>query len=121
MRTILGPFHPYLETTLVEEILRVKGDDPFDALLILVPSDALRRRLKILLARERQLSLINLPILTFYQLSLRLFAEVHGALSPALSGDLFFEEALRQLIRAKEPGTAAFSGIEERSGGCAAL
>ena len=35
--------------------------------------------------------------------------------------DLFLEEALRQIIRARAPGTAAFAGIEERAGGCAAL
>ena len=121
MRVVLGPFHPYLENAFVEEIVRLKSANPLCPLLTLVPSDALRRRVKILLARERRLSFIHLPILTFHQLSLRLFAEAHGALSPALYNDLFFEEALRQLIRAKKPGTAAFYGLEERSGGCAAL
>ena len=121
MQTVLGPFHPYLETALVEEILKYKNPDPLCPLLILVPSDALRRRLKVLLTRERSLSFINLQLLTFHQLSLRLFSEANGAQAPALEEDLFLEEALRQIIRKGQPGTRAFAGIEERAGGCGAL
>jgi ATP-dependent helicase/nuclease subunit B len=121
METILGPFHPHLEDAFVEEILHFKGEAPLCRLLTLVPSDSLRRRLKTLLTRERQLTLLNLQILTFHQLSLALFAEANGPLAPVLYEDLFLEEALRQIIRARAPGTAAFAGIEERVGGCAAL
>ena len=52
-------------------------------LLILTPSDLLRRRLKILLSRERRLALLNVQLLTFYQLSLRLQAESSGAAAGA--------------------------------------
>ncbi|HEX9143102.1 MAG TPA: PD-(D/E)XK nuclease family protein [Candidatus Binatia bacterium] len=121
MQTILGPFHPHLEDAFVEEILRFKSDDPLCPLITLVPSDSLRRRLKTLLTRERGLTFVNLQILTFHQLSLRLFAEANGPLAPVLHDDLFLEEALRQVIRTREPDTAAFAGIEERAGGCAAL
>ena len=120
MRTILGPFHPDLEDALVAEVAKHKGADLLSPLLILAPSDWLRRRLKILLSLERRLSLLNVELLTFYQLSLRLEAERNGA--PAeLRGDLFLEEALRQIIRTRQPGTQPFAGIEERAGGCAAL
>ncbi|HEX7227963.1 MAG TPA: PD-(D/E)XK nuclease family protein [Candidatus Binatia bacterium] len=121
MQAILGPFHPHLENSLVEEILKYKSTDPLCPLLILVPSDALRRYLKVLLARERNLSFVNLQLLTFYQLSAKLFAEAKGVNPPVLRDDLFLEEALRQIIRARQPGTAAFSGVDERAGGCAAL
>lgn len=121
MQTILGPFHPYLEDALTDEIQKYKKDDSLCPLLILVPSDALRRRLKIVLARERGLSLVNLELLTFSQLSLKLFAEVNGSQAPVLRDDLFFEEVLRQLIRGRQPGAEAFAAIEERAGGCAAL
>jgi ATP-dependent helicase/nuclease subunit B len=121
MRTVLGPFHPHLESALVDEIRRHKAGHPLLPVLILVPSDALRRRLKILLTREQNLSLVNLHLLTFHQLSLRLSSEVNGMNPPMLRDDLFFEEALRQMIRTKQPGTEAFAGIEERAGGCAAL
>ena len=79
MQTILGPFHPDLENGLVEEILKHKSADLLTPLLILTPSDLLRRRLKILLTRERRLALLNVQLLTFYQLSLRLHAESNGA------------------------------------------
>jgi ATP-dependent helicase/nuclease subunit B len=121
MQAILGPFHPHLENSLVEEILKYKNTDPLCPLLILVPSDALRRYLKVLLTKERKLSFINLQVLTFHQVSAKLFTEAKGLNPPVLRDDLYLEEALRQIIRAQQPGTAAFSGIEERAGGCAAL
>jgi ATP-dependent helicase/nuclease subunit B len=121
MKTVLGPFHPHLESALVDELRRHKADHPLLPVLILVPSDALRRRLKILLTREQNLSLVNLQLLTFHQLSLRLASAVNGMNPPILRDDLFLEEVLRQMIRTKQPGTETFVGIEERAGGCAAL
>ncbi|HEY7321934.1 MAG TPA: PD-(D/E)XK nuclease family protein [Candidatus Binatia bacterium] len=121
MKTVLGPFHPHLEIALVEEIRQHKTENALAPVLILVPSDALRRRLKILLTREYRLSLVNLQLLTFHQLSLRLSAEAQGLNLPTPRDDLFLEETLRQIIRSKRPGTEAFAGIEERVGGCAAL
>ncbi len=121
MQAILGPFHPHLENALVEEICKYKNADLLCPLLVLVPSDALRRRLKVLLTRERNLSFLNLQLLTFFQLSAKLFAEAEGLSAPILREELFLEEALRQIIRTRQPGTEPFSGIEERAGGCAAL
>src|SRR6266513_3132193 len=111
MQTILGPFHPDLENGLVEEILKYKNADILTPLLILTPSDLLRRRLKILLTRERRLALLNVQLLTFYQLSLRLHAENNGA-PLELRTDLLLEEALRQIIRTRQPAAAPFAGIE---------
>jgi ATP-dependent helicase/nuclease subunit B len=121
MQAILGPFHPHLENALVEEICKYKNADLLCPLLVLVPSDALRRRLKVLLTRERNLSFLNLQLLTFFQLSAKLFAEAEGLSASILREELFLEEALRQIIRTRQPGTESFSGIEERAGGCAAL
>jgi ATP-dependent helicase/nuclease subunit B len=120
MRTILGPFHPELEDALVDEIATYKRADLLTPLLILVPSDLLRRRLKLVLSRERQLSLLNVQLLTFHQLACRLHAE-SGAAPVEVRGELFFEEAVRRTIRSHRAGTDAFVGLEERAGGCAAL
>lgn len=120
MRTFLAPFHPDLENSLVDEILRHKTADLLTPLLILAPSDLLRRRLKVLLTRERNLSLLNVHLLTFHQLSMRLQTETDGT-PMDLRSDLYLEEALRQMIRARQPGSEPFFGIEERAGGCAAL
>ena len=121
MKTILGPFHPHLENALAEEIRRHKASNPLWPILILVPSDALRRRLKIVLTRDQNSGFVNLQLLTFHQLSLRLSAEVNGLNPPLLRDDLFLEEVLRQIIRTQQPGTETFAGIEARVGGCAAL
>ena len=81
----------------------------------------MRRRLKIVFTRKQNASWVNLQLLTFHQLFLRLAAEVNGAHLPILRDDLFLEEVLRQMIRTKQPGTEPFAGIEDRAGGCAAL
>jgi ATP-dependent helicase/nuclease subunit B len=121
MQTVLGPFHPHLEGALVDEIRKNKTHDLLCPLLIVVPSDSLRRHLKKALVRAHKLSLLNLQLLTFHQLALKLFGESHGMDTPMLHDGLFFEEILRQLIRARQPGTEGFFGIEQRAGGCAAL
>jgi len=120
MQSIVGPFHPCLEDALAEEISRHKSDDRLTPILIIVPADALRRRLKTLLAQERNLSLLNVQWLTFHQLSLRLNAECSGT-PMELHSDLFLEEAVRQIIRTGQPGAEPFATIEDRASGCAAL
>lgn len=90
MHIILGPFHPDLENAIVEDILQHKKADLLCPLLILTPSDLVRRRLKTLLAYERQLCLLNVQLLTFYQLALRLWEE-NSHVPPRLGSDWFFE------------------------------
>ena len=120
MRAILGPFHPELENLLVDEIRRFKAPDSMAPLLILVPADLMRQRLKILLSREQKLPLLNVHLLTFHQLALRLHDD-GSSFATDLKDDLFMEEVLRQMIRTHRPGAEPFAGIEERAGGCAAL
>ena len=120
MQTFLGPFEPFLENAFVEEIRASKKANPFSPLLVLVPSTALRQHLKSVLSRQHQLSVLNVHLLTFYQLSVRLFAELLGK-PPQLRDDLFLEEVLRHLVRARAPGAEIFAGVEDRAGGCAAL
>ena len=121
MEIVLGPFHPYLEDALVEEIAKRKKSDPFSPLLTVVPSDSLRRRLKVLLARERQLNLINFHILTFHQISLELSEERYGCRPEHLADDLHLEEVLRQILGTHSSDAGPFPGLEDKIGGCAAL
>src|SRR5260370_16912538 len=113
MQTILGPFNPDLENTFVGEILKFKHADSFCPLLILTPSDLLRRRLKILLSRERSLALLNVQLLTFYQLALRLQAQSNG--TPLdLPTPLFLNESLPQTTRTPHPAANPFPPIQHR-------
>ena len=61
MKIILGPYHPQLEDALAEEIHARKEHDPLAPLLLVVPSETLRRRVKVLLAQERGLQPAELP------------------------------------------------------------
>ena len=121
MQVLFGPFHPHLEEALVREISRFKAADPFSPLLILVPSDPLRRRLKTLLALEHRQDLIHLHILTFHQLSLRLHEEQGGGGRLRLREDLFLEETVRSIVRSVYPEDSDFSRLVETQGGGAAL
>ena len=121
MQILLGPFHPYLEDALIAELTRLKQNEPLAPVLILVPSNTLRRRLKILVSRERRRNFINLHILTFFQLSRRLLEERYGGQPPPLQDSGQLEEVLRETIRMQTPGADAFSGLEEKAGGAGAL
>ena len=121
MQTILGPFHPDLENAFVDEILRHKKADLLSPLLVLTPSDLLRRRLKILIEPgaapfAAQCSTADLLPTIANDYTPRAMAR-----RSSLRSDLFLEEALRQIIRTRQSGAEPFAGIEDRAGGCAAL
>ena len=117
MKIILGPYHPQLEDALAEEIRARREQDPLAPLVLVVPSETLRRRVKVLLARERGLSLLNFQVLTFYQLSLNLFDEMNGPAKPTLRDQTFMEEALKRVI----PARGRFARMMENEGACSAL
>jgi len=120
MKTVLGPFL-HLENALTDSVRRHKSKSALAPLLILVPSDSLRRRLKVCLAAENGMNLLNVYLLTFHQLYLRLFEEgrVHSAALPA--DDSILEEALSQWIKSAESGAQSFWTVAENAGGCGAL
>lgn len=117
MKIVLGPWHPQLENALAAEIRTRKEQDPLAPLLLVVPSETLRRRVKVLLAREHGLPLLNFHVLTFFQLSLNLFHEVHGPAEPILRDQTFMEEALKRVI----PAGGRFARMAENDGACSAL
>ena len=117
MKIILGPYHPQLEDALAEEIRARRGQDPLAPRVLVVPSETLRRRVKVLLARERGLHLLNFEVLTFYQLSLNLFHEMNGPAKPTLRDQTFMEEALKRVL----PARGRFARMMENEGACSAL
>ncbi len=120
LRVVTGRFHPHLESSLVDHIRRAKAADPFAALAVLVPSKPLADRLRRLIAHEHRLSLLNVHILTFHQLALRLAAEVRDqpGREPALQvvDELFFEQLVRHIVRSRLSSLIPLQHIGHSSG-----
>ncbi len=117
MKIVLGPYHPQLEDALAQEIRARREQDPLAPLLLVVPSETLRQRIKLFLAHERGLLLLNVHVRTFFQLSLSLFHEVHGPAEPTLRNDTFMEEALKRVVSLR----GRFAPIAENNGARSAL
>ncbi len=100
-----GPFHPYLETRLVETVQRLKAADSCAPLTIVAPSESLRRRLQWVFGVEHHCALFDVHFLSFHQLALRLDAErcrrVEEASLPSLEmvGDFFYEYLLSAILQ----------------------
>ncbi len=128
LRLVTGPFHPTLETTLVDDLRSLKACDPLAGMALVVPSDELRRSLKRLLALTHGLSLLNVHIFTFHQLALHLDREriLNGrssdrAASIDLVTDVFFEHLLHLLSQRDVPQTEALRLSQLAPGAWAAL
>ncbi|HXG52064.1 MAG TPA: PD-(D/E)XK nuclease family protein [candidate division Zixibacteria bacterium] len=121
MKAFLGPFHPELENALAEAIRSLKAADPMAPALVVVPSAALGRRVRVLLASERRLALLNVHLWTFHQLYVQLLRELPRSVEPDPADDLIFEEALGAWIRGAGAQAQSFLPVVEKAGGCAAL
>ena len=107
MFTLLsGPFHPHLESTLVETVQRIKAADSRTPFAIVVPSESLRRRLQWLLCVEHGFALFDVHFLTFHQLALRVDTERRAVGQPEtpipsfeLVGDFFYEYLLSNILQ----------------------
>ena len=122
LRVVTGRFHPTLESALVEHLARVKGNDPLASIAIFVPSKPLADRLRTVLALEHRLSLLNVHILTFHQLALRLAGEVSvDRPLPRVVDELFFEQLVRHIVQSKLTSQAPLQRIGQSSGTWGAL
>lgn len=125
LRVITGRFHPILESSLVEHIQQAKASDPFTPVAVLVPSKPLVERVRWLLAVDQGLSLLNVHILTFHQLALRLSdeARLQPGTAPSLQvvDELFFEQLVRHIVRSRLSGLAPLQHIGHSSGTWGAL
>jgi len=122
LRVVTGRFHPDLESALVEHITCVKATDPLAPIAIFVPSKLLADRLRVLFAVEHRLSLLNLHVLTFHQLALRLAGEVTAVHPlPRIVDELFFEQLVRHIVRNKLTNQVPLQRIGHSSGTWGAL
>ena len=128
LKVVTGSYHPDLESALVEEIRSLKSSNPFAPLAIVVPSDSLKRRLVQLLCVEHKLALLDVHVLTFHQLALRL-AEEREAVGEAkgagarldVVSDFFFERLLSSIARRKLTGLHGLDLSNLPTGGWPAL
>ena len=117
MFTLLsGPFHPHLESKLVETVQRIKAADPRTSFAIVVPSESLRRRLQWLLCVEHGFALFDVHFLTFHQFALRLDAERRAVsrfgapvASLELVGDFFYEYLLSNILQQDSSASHPFT------------
>ena len=123
LKVVTGRFHPSLESAFVDQIQRIKTVDPWTKVAIVVPSTAILDRIRRLLAVDHGLSLLNVYLLTFHQLALRLADERRDAASAPLRivGDLFFEQLVRRLVEERLARTPALRALRHSFGTWAAL
>ncbi|RMH09864.1 MAG: PD-(D/E)XK nuclease family protein [Nitrospirae bacterium] len=98
LNVVTGSLHADLEPILAEDLQRFKADDPFAPILIIVPSALLRQRLVWFLCVERGMALLNVQILTFHHLALRLVEEHLGA-SLTVRPPYFLREWFHLMLR----------------------
>jgi ATP-dependent helicase/nuclease subunit B len=122
LRVVTGRFHPSLESSLVDHLTRIKAIDLLAPIAIVVPSTPLADHLRTLLAVEHRLSLLNLHLLTFHQLALRLAGEVRiDHPIPRIVDGLFFEQLVRHIVRSQLSSQAPLQRIGQSSGTWGAL
>ena len=122
LRVITGRFHPTLESALVDQLKRIKVADPLAPTAIFVPSKPLADRLRTVLAVEQRLSILNLHVLTFHQLALRLAEELSADHPlPRVVDELFFERLVHHIVRSKLSSQAPLQRIGQSTGMWGAL
>ena len=122
LRVIAGRFHPSLEAALVEQVRQAKAQDPFAPLAILVPSTPLLDRVRRILATEQR-AILNVYVLTFHQLVLRLADERRRFTEPPVQvvDDVFFEQLVRQIVHVRLASLAPLQQLGQSSGMWGAL
>ncbi len=134
LRIVTGAFHPDLEQALINELNQSKRTDPLAPLAIVVPSLILRQRVQELIVQGSRSCVLNVHVLTFHQLALRLYDEAVMPVEPGASGDadaalpsmelvgdLFFEHLLRHAAARPHAEVAGLRLDRLPSGGWAAL
>ncbi|MDK2745018.1 MAG: PD-(D/E)XK nuclease family protein [Nitrospira sp. BO4] len=122
LRVVTGRFHPSLESSLVDHVRRTKAADPLAPIAIIVPSKPLADRIRTLFTVGHRLSVLNLYVLTFHQLALRLAGEESANRQlPRVVDELFFEQLIRHIVRSKLSSQAPLQRIGQSSGTWGAL
>lgn len=119
LHVVTGPLYSDLEDALAEHLNTFRSHSSLVPLTIAVPSEQVRLRLQWALCAERDLSLFNIHILTFFQLALRLVEERRDTV--AFQSDNFFHEWIHHLLRRRNATLPDFGRLTDLPGAWAAL
>jgi ATP-dependent helicase/nuclease subunit B len=118
---ITGPLYSDLENALADHLQSFRSHSPIAPLTIVVPSDSLRLRLQWALCAERDLSLFNVHLLTFFQLALRVVEEQGPPVTRAFRSDSFFREWIHHLLQRRKSLVPDLARLTDMPGAWAAL
>lgn len=99
---ITGPLYSDLEDALADHLQSFRSHSPIAPLTIVVPSEFVRLRLQWALCAERDLSLFNVHLLTFFQLALHVVEEQGPPVARAFRSDSFFREWIHHLLQRRK-------------------
>ena len=99
LHVVTGPLYSDLEDAIAEHLQSFRVQHPVEPLTIVVPSQYVRHRLQWFLCTQRNLSLFQVHILTFFQLTLKLVEEQGQSIFHVIRSDNFFREWIHCLMR----------------------
>ena len=118
---ITGPLYSDLEDALANHLQSFRSHSPIAPLTIAVPSEFVRLRLQWALCAERDLSLFNVHLLTFFQLALRVVEEQGPPVARAFRSDSFFREWIHHLLQRRKSLVPDLARLTDMPGAWAAL
>lgn len=121
LHVVTGPLYSDLEDALAEHLQSYRSQSPITPLTIVVPSEYVRLRLQWALCVERDLTLFNVNVLTFYQLALRVQEEQGRTPATALRSDCFFHQWMHALLQRRNASLPDLARLREIPGAWAAL
>ncbi|MDT7042087.1 PD-(D/E)XK nuclease family protein [Candidatus Nitronereus thalassa] len=121
LHVVTGPLYSDLEDALAEHLHSFRSHAPTIPLTIVVPSEYVRFRLQWALCAERELSLFNVHLLTFFQLSLRVVEEQGHTFANGFRSNNFFHEWIHYLLRRRSAALPQLARLSDMPGGWAAL
>ena len=121
LHIVTGPLYADLEEVFAQHLHSFRVHTPFTPCTIVVPSKHIRLRLQWAFCAERDLSLFNIHVLTFFQLALRLVEEQGPPVSDTLQSDRFFREWIHHLLQRRKAVSPDLAWLPDMPGGWAAL
>jgi ATP-dependent helicase/nuclease subunit B len=121
LHVVTGPRYSDLEDALAQHLHSVRSHSPYMPLTIVVPSEYVRFRLQWVLCAERGLSLFNVHLLTFFQVSLRVVEEHGQTFANGFRSNSFFHEWIHHLLQRRSATLPELVRLSDMPGGWAAL